>query len=272
VLLSRRSWLQAAALMAACRSRGEPLPLAGRRSRWEGFDRYDFDHTGRLATVVAPARPAEGRPWLWRAEFFGAFANVDRALLARGWHLAYLDCRNTFGNDETMGRWDSFYTRLTAAHGLSPLPVLLGMSRGGVFAYRWAARHPDRVGLIYGDAPVCDVKSWPGGLMQGKGSPKDWKVFQAAYGFTEEQARAWRGNPIDILAPIARARLPILHVVGLADDVVPPAENTAVLKARYEALGGKITVIEKKGIGHHPHGLADPAPIVDFILAHARRV
>ena len=34
---------------------------------------------------------------------------------------------------------------------------------------------------------------------------------------------------------------------------------------------GKITVIEKPGIGHHPHSLKDPAPIVDFVLKHAPR-
>lgn len=62
--------------------------------------------------------------------------------------------------------------------------------------------------------------------------------------------------------------MPILGVCGAADDVVPMAENTNVLKERYEALGGSIRVIAKEGVGHHPHSLEDPTEIVDFIVGH----
>jgi pimeloyl-ACP methyl ester carboxylesterase len=254
-----------------------PARAGVRRSRWEGFERHDFDQQGRPATVVLPAKAAPGRPWLWRAEFFGAFAMVDRALLARGWHVAYLDCRNTFGSPATMRRWDDFYARLTAAEApttpgyrLHRRPVLLGMSRGGLYVYAWAARRPETVGLIYGDAPVCDVKSWPAGLGKGTGSRKDWLLFQRELGLGEAEARAWMGNPIDQLAPLARARIPIIHVIGDADDVVPWQENTGVLQQRYQALGGHVELIVKKGVGHHPHGLPDPTPIVDYIVRNRR--
>ena len=245
-------------------------PFTGTQSEWSGFPRFDFECDGRPAIVVVPTQPAEGRPWLWRGEFFGAFANADVALLREGWHVAYLDCKNTFGSPETMRHWEAFYRVLTHEHGLARRPVLLGMSRGGLYVYAWAALHPETVGLIYGDAPVCDVKSWPGGKGKGTGSAKDWALFQQVFGLTEEQALAWRGNPIDTLAPIARARIPILHVVGDADEAVPVPENTDILKARYEALGGTMDVIVKKGVGHHPHGLEDPAPILEYIRRHAR--
>lgn len=261
------------ATAGGCASLGRraPLAFAGKTSEWSGFTRVDFECEGRPATVVAPNQPADGRPWLWRGEFFGAFAGVDRALLGLGWHVAYLECKNTYGSPATLRRWAGFYRRLTRDHGLARRPVLLGMSRGGLYVYRWAAEHPETVGLIHGDAPVCDVKSWPGGFGRAKRAEKEWRQFLEVYGLTEGQAKAWRGNPIDRLAPIARARIPILHVVGDADDVVPVEENTDVLRERYRALGGHIEVIVKKGGGHHPHGLDDPAPIVDFIRAHVRR-
>jgi hypothetical protein len=47
-------------------------------------------------------------------------------------------------------------------------------------------------------------------------------------------------------------------------------ENTAVLKERYEKLGGHVELIVKKGVGHHPHALENPTPIVDYILTHRR--
>ena len=61
----------------------------------------------------------------------------------------------------------------------------------------------------------------------------------------------------------------ILHVIGDADDIVIPAKNSDVIEQRYRQLGGEIQVIHKPGIGHHPHGLDDPKPVVDFILQHA---
>lgn len=263
----RRTVVLGGLLMGPARSLAAPAPFPGTRSDWRGFDRHDFTCDGRPATVVAPAKPAAGLPWLWRGEFFGAFPGVDLALLARGWHVAYLECRDTFGSPATMAHWQVFYRTLVERHGLARRPVLLGMSRGGLYVYAWAAAHPETVGFILGDAPVCDVKSWPGGKGKGKGSRKDWALFQQVYGLDEPGALAWRGNPIDVLAPIARARIPILHVVGDADDVVPVEENTTVLAARYRKLGGPFDLIVKPGVGHHPHGLEDSRPIVEKILA-----
>jgi len=266
VMIRFAVWLFAAAA-ALTAAPADPV-FPGRQSAWEGFTRYDFEIAARKVTVIAPAASAPGRPWLWRAEFFGAFATVDVALVKLGWHVVYMSCPDTFGSPDTMERWAALYTELTAKYGFSRLPVLLGMSRGGLYVYRWAAAHPDKTGLIYGDAPVCDVKSWPGGKGKGQGSARDWVLFQNVYGLTEEQALAWKGNPIDILEPIARARIPVIHVVGAADDAVPVAENTTVLTQRYEALGGHVELISKPGVGHHPHSLEDPTPIVDYILKH----
>ena len=63
----------------------EPFP--GSKSKWEGFDRYDFEVDGHPAIVVVPKETLPGKPWIWRGEFFGAFANADAALVAKGFHL-----------------------------------------------------------------------------------------------------------------------------------------------------------------------------------------
>ena len=41
-----------------------------------------------------------------------------------------------------------------------------------------------------------------------------------------------------------------------------------VIEKRYLSLGGVIQVIHKPGVGHHPHGLENPEPVVQFILDH----
>jgi len=246
-------------------------PFAGEKSSFYSYDRYDFVYGGRASIVVAPKTAAPGKPWIWRARFFGHEPQTDIALLERGYHLVYADVAGLYGAPEAVAIWDRFYAYLTGKYGFSKRPVLEGMSRGGLIIYNWAAKNPDKVCCIYADAPVCDVKSWPGGKGAGPGDATCWAECLKAYGFTEEQALEAKCNPIDNLEPLARAGVPLLHVVGDADEVVPVVENTAILEQRYKSLGGSIQVIHKPGVGHHPHSLKDPAPIVDFVLASAGR-
>jgi len=243
-------------------------PIPGPVSSYHGFARRDFRVDGCEAVVVAPAQPLPGNPWVWRAEFFDAFPGVDLALLARGFHLAYITVGNTFGCPDALRHWDVFYRKLTTRYGFSPKPAVEGLSRGGLYMYNWAAAHPGQVGCLFGDAPVCDFKSWPGGRGRGVGSADDWRELLQAYHFaSDDEALAYPSNPVDNLAPLAEARVPIIHVYGDADIVVPHEENTGVVVERYRRLGGAITVIPKPGVGHHPHGLDDPEPVVAFIMA-----
>lgn len=246
----------------------EPFP--GKKSDWNGFDRYEFTVAGKTASVVAPKKVAEGKPWVWHGEFFGHKPAPDIALLGHGFHIVYLSVPNMLGCPEAVSQWNSLYRELTRRYGFSTKPALVGLSRGGLYCYNWAAANPDKVACIYGDAPVCDFKSWPGGKGKGKGSAGDWKLVLDRFHFADEaEALAWKLNPIDNLAPLAAAKVPLLHVFGDADDVVPWDENTGIIAERYEKLGGKIELIRKPGIGHHPHGLDDSTPIIEFIRKHA---
>jgi len=260
-------------LLASCLSvlalQAGEAPFPGQLSDFGGFAQYDFDHDGLKCRVVTPREVADGKPWIWRARFFGHRPEVDVALLKKGWHVAYVDVSNLYGSAEALKRWDAFYALLTGSHGFHKKPALEGMSRGGLIIFNWASENPDKVSCIYADAPVCDFKSWPGGKMTGRGSKGDWQRLLKVYGLSEEQAMAYQRNPIDRLEPIAKAGIPLIHVVGDADNVVPVAENTAIIEKTFKELGGSITVIHKPGVGHK-HGLDDPAPIVNFILKHAQ--
>ena len=245
-------------------------PAATAESDYRGYRRLDLVVDGCPAIVVEPHAPLPGKPWVWRAEFFDAFPDFDLCMLAQGYHLAWIQVGNTFGCPAALDHWEVFYRTLSGERGLSTRPVLEGLSRGGLYAYHWAARHPTWLACVYGDAPVCDFRSWPGGKGCGPGSAADWDKLIADYGFRDEaEALAFPGNPIDQLAPLAAAGVPLIHVYGDADEVVPWEENTGVVAARYRALGGVIELIAKPGVGHHPHGLPDPAPVVAFCRRHA---
>ncbi len=237
-------------------------------SEWNGFVRCDFKYDGRDCIVVAPKETAPGVPWIWRARFFGHEPQTDLALLSKGFHLVHMDVGGLFGAPVAVGHWDEFYKLLTDKHGFADKAAIEGMSRGGLIAYNWAKKNPEKVACIYADAPVCDIRSWPGGLFSAKGSPGDWDMCKKAYGLSDREAADFNGNPLDGLEALAKAGVPLLHVCGAADDVVPMSENTDLLRKKYEELGGSIRVVSKEGVGHHPHSLKDPALIVNFILAH----
>lgn len=233
---------------------------------WRGFIGYESVIGGRACKVVVPHTVAAGTPWAWRPEFFGAFAATDQAVLARGFHLVYLDVSDHYGCPKAIAHGDVLWWVMTERFGFAQKFAFIALSRGGLFAYNYAARFPERVAGIYADNPVCDFKSWPAGWGNGPGSARDWMKCLAIYGFTEEQARAYAENPVDSATVIAKAGIPVFQVLGDADEVVPVEENGFVMRERIQAAGGDYREIVKPGALHHPHGLDDPTPVVEFIV------
>lgn len=255
------------------------LPAWGqsaKSSTWKGFERLDFNFQGRSARLVKPAQAWEGNPWVWRARFPDYHGELDSLLLAKGFHVAYINTDNLYGSAKAMDVWDQFYDYLVEEHQLKYKVALSGHSRGGLFIYAWAKRNPRKVACIYGDAAVCDFKSWPGGFGASEGSQGDWKKLMEVYGFSSlEEAKAYNDNPMDQLDPLVKAQVPILHTIGLSDKIVPPEENALLLSRRYNELGGVATIMPctrgaTKLEGHH-YPIDDPEAVASFFLFHSLR-
>lgn len=242
------------------------LPVTA--DQWNGFERFNFRIADCDAWIVKPKGPAPGNKWMWCMEFPDAFTPRCGALqlLEKGYYIGHIIVGNTYGCPAALEQFEAFY-KFAVKSGLSTRVVLQGLSRGGLYAYRFAETDPSRISVIYGDHPVCDIKSWPGGKGKGCGSQKDWLNLIKLYGFKDEQETlAWQGNPVDRLQKLADAGVKIIHVVGDSDSVVPYEENSLLVEKRYPAMGGEFKLILKKGIDHHPHGLDDPSEVVDFII------
>ncbi|HVS53514.1 MAG TPA: prolyl oligopeptidase family serine peptidase [Opitutaceae bacterium] len=262
--MRRILWL--AALLLPLFMNAQGAAPAAKSAEWNGYRWLDFDVAGRPCLLIVPKTPAPGNPWIWRAENFGEAPQVDLALLARGWHVGYIDARDLYGAPQAISLMGQFYARVVTQAGLAKRVVLEGFGSGGLYAFNFAAAHPTRVAALYLDAPALDIRSWPG---RNRDST-EWRDCLEAYHLTAETLSAFKGNPLDYVPLVAAAKVPIIVVAGDADRTVPFAENTAVLEKRYREQGGSIQVIVKPGADHQPPGLPDSTAVVDFLVQNAK--
>ena len=238
-------------------------------NQWRGFERLDFEFDGHACILVKPHQAAPGKPWVWRAEFFNDFAQVDEAMAHKGYHIAYVRLSDRYGCPSAVEDMEKFRRMLAEKFGLCEKANIFGFSRGGLYTVNYALTYPQYVQNLYIDAPVLDVRSWPGGKGHGIGSPKCWEECKECYGLTEENAKTFDRNPLDRAEELAKTGIPVIIVAGGADDVVPYDENGEPFVRRFRAAGGVIEEIVKPECGHHPHSLEDPTPVVEFLTKEA---
>ena len=232
------------------------------------FEYFKVD--GQNAFVIEPPKSARRKgsmPWVWYAPTFhrklpgGAEKWMFDQFLAKGIAIAGVDVGESYGSPKGRATYQHLYKELTTKRNYDKKPVLLARSRGGLMLYSWAAEHPNSVGGVAGIYPVCNIASYPG-----------IKRACGAYGLTSEQLQKQltKHNPIDRLAPLAKAKVPILHIQGDSDKVVPLEANSGELAKRYKALGGPADVIVIKGQGHNMwRGWFESQNLTDFIIARA---
>jgi pimeloyl-ACP methyl ester carboxylesterase len=265
---TRRSILRAAALFltAAVLShtvQSQPpskkgLPLPGETWSLEG----------REAFVISPAKPQPGAtPWVWYAPTLPGLPGAAEKWMfekftAAGIAVAGIDVGESYGSPRGRALFSALYRELTVTRGFAPKPVLLGRSRGGLMALNWAADNPDKVGGFAGVYPVCNLASYPG-LAKACGAYE--------MGEAELKEKLTEHNPIERLAPLARAGVPLFAIHGDSDRVVPLEANSGEVHRRYHNLGGKMQLIVPKSQGHNMwEGFFQNQELVDFVMANAR--
>ena len=234
---------------------------------FHGFECRELTLDGRAVKIVLPKeRDPLGR-WLMKTEYFGAFPNLEIEMLKRGFHVAYIKNITRWMVPSDIEAKETLVRYLVSEYGLSEKCVPVGMGCGGLQAVYFAAAHPERIAALYLDAPVFNLLSCPAGIGK-KGNNAMLEEMTAATGITLYDLINYRNHPIDKKEILLRAKIPVIMVYGDSDTVVPYDENGEVFEKYYREMGGEIQTFGKQGCGHHPHGLEDPTPISDFILAH----
>ena len=222
----------------------------GNKKVWNGFDRYDFV----MDSISFEIRPFHADT----TEGTGIHKQVPgkvRCLIVVpkkivpgspwSWRGCYWDHQPqteiellrrgfyiAFAGCDPGKYWDHWYQFLLSTYGLSKKPAFIGMSRGGLNEYTWATANPEKVSCIYADNPVLYPQS------------------------------------IQRLGDLARQDVPLFHVCGSFDFLLQ--QNTLVVENLYRAMGGRISVMIKEGMAHHPHSLQDPELLADWIEQNAK--
>ena len=233
-------------------------------SDYNGFEQREFDLYGHRAYVISPNGEPNGR-WIWRAEFLGAFDTVDVEMVRRGYTLVTYSISDMYGCDEAVELMKQFYDFCISELNLSEHTILFGFSRGGLYSANFALKYPSLVSALYLDAPVLDIKSWPGGLGVGVGSEHNFKECLQIYGLDRSSVLSFKGNPADRLSELADNKIPVVLVAGAVDEDVPLSENGALLASVYEMTDVPFLYIVKENCAHHPHSVDDPTDICMFL-------
>lgn len=233
------------------------LPVAGKRF-WVG------EHPA--FAIAAREDVRTDRPWVLYAPTLPPYPDgnevwlIDR-LRASGIGIAGIDVGESYGNATGAAAFLALCDAMEA-RGWSHTPVLLARSRGGLQQLAFAAAHADRVAGIACIYPVFDLRSYPG-LARAC----------AAYDTDESGllASLRTHNPIERLAPLAAAAVPIFAIHGDADRLVPLEANSGALAERYRALGGSVELAIAPGQGHSAWpGFFRSEELLRFVLRHAR--
>ncbi len=223
---------------------------------------------GHEYAIVCPKETKNGR-WVLKTEYFGAFPEVECALLEKGYHVAHVCNKTRWCLETDTERQAAFAGFMHKALGLSKKCVLVGMSCGGMQGIYLGAKHPELVSCMFLDAPVVNLLSCPGGV--GRLAPEEnimMQEFLRTRAIPLTELLGYRKHPLDYIPALIEHNIPLFLACGDADTSVPYEENGAILRRMYEENGCTIETVIKKGQGHHPHGLSDNTPIVDFIIKH----
>ncbi|MBK8803290.1 MAG: alpha/beta hydrolase [Fibrobacteres bacterium] len=207
----------------------------------------------------------QDRRWVWYAPNIDGYPNAScewllSRLVAQGFWIGGVDVGEAYGAPYGRAVFNSFYDTMTMKYNLNRKAVLLAQSRGGLMLYNWASEpgNAEKVSRVAGIYPVVDLRSYPG-----------LSIAAPAYRMSAESLAVHlvENNPIDRIKPLVQAGIPIFHIHGDSDKLVPLLENSQVFYDRYIAQGGSMVlkVVPNAGHAELPEFFQDTS-LLNFIL------
>lgn len=252
---------------ATLKNKMNNIPFECGTADYHGFEQKVFEYKGHTANIIIPSSPKENpKFFVWRVEFLGAFDTYDTEMVRRGYYLVNYEIHDMFGCPESVELMKSFFDFCKDTLSLAEKCIPVGFSRGGLYSFNFALKYPECVHAVYLDAPVLDLRSWPGGMWEGFGSEHDTVLCKNIFHLsdTDFSENTRKISPVDRIDGFTGRKLPLALVAGDSDACVPYKENGIFLENAYREKGLPLLCIIKKGCDHHPHSLDDPTEICNF--------
>ena len=198
----------------------------------EVFDRYELriENVRGGVSVIVPNHPAPGNPWVYRADFTNPSSDIDIEILKNGFHIVTGPVA-TDNDGPVLADWNTVYDYLVG-RGLSRKVVVGGEGGAAGESYQWAIVNPEKVSCIFVVNPIM-------------------------------RSMLAEVQPLNNLAPLANAGIPVLHLVGEQDPAF--SSQTQQAETRYNRLGGNFTIIAIPDEARFLAPLKDKRPIIAFL-------
>ena len=218
------------------------------RSMGSGSDRVVIYHTGGGETARVLADPANEK------------RKIFEALTSAGYLVAAVtSSTDHWGSPRSIRAHDILYDRIASGVGDGRIAILC-QSMGGLSAYSWTCRHPERVLGIYGIYPVTNLDSMIrgklGNTIEGVYSQQGINIHDALCEF----------DPIRQIESAGISGIPAKHRHGDSDLLVRYKENAIDFARVYRDRGGSLDLMTIRGLGHEANpAFLDPDEVVDFV-------
>jgi len=228
---------------------------------WNGLELERFTFEERDALIVFPEEGTANGRLVLKSEYWNAFPDTEVALVKLGFHLCFIKNVNRWGTEDVIDTQARFVRFVAEKYGLQQKVVPVGMSCGGLIATKFAAKYPELVSCLYIDAPLLDLRT-------DGNEPSTLELLKVLGYANISELDNYFEMPIHKIPLLVENKIPVIMVVGDSDIIVPYECNGALLEKAYREAGLEIEVYSKPGCGHHPHGLEDCTPILNFIMTH----
>jgi len=221
------------------------------------YSQYNYGGTrtsiiiqGHNGFIIEPpiSRPDGSKPWLWFAPTNTSYPNSNNSwilsqLVAKGFWIIGLDVGETYGSLVGVNLYNAFMDSVMELHSLNPKGCLFAQSRGGLLLYNWAweGNNVNYVSRIAGIYPVGNLSSYPGIALAASAYSTTIDFMTSKYDSL---------SPMGKLQKLYEHSVPIYHIHGDADYLVPMDQNSQILHDRYTSLGGDFTLEVVEGQGH----------------------
>lgn len=179
-------------------------------------------------------------PWILQAARPNAdIRAINTPFITNGVAIVLVDAMKLYGSPDAVTKLDALYEDLTTKRGFATRTTILTRDTNALLAYRWAIANPDKVNGIAALNPTVDLAA------------VDATKLAAAYGLNAPQLAEQLDslNPLNGLAPLAKAGIEIFHIHAESDSRSPIERNSEALQAKYRALNGKAELKTIKGGG-----------------------